>query len=234
MFTFRGLKGSRLTSAEGDENTRMARDGDRLQIPKAKGYGLRVGPDSDLSFGWHDLIGSLFINDYAAVNAPSFEIYRGGIKQHRFAVNDEAQVSFHMPHDYLPDSDVFIHAHWSHDSDKVIGGSVTWGFELIYAKGHTQASFSQPIIVTELQYTSNEQFMHMICEAPASITGGSANLIDSSILEVDGLIFGRTYLVANDLQTSDSSIVNPFLHTVDIHYQSTGAPTKRKSPNFWI
>ena len=233
-WTFRSVKGSRLTSAEGDENARMARDGDRLQIPKALGNGVRIGPDSDLTFGWTDLACFLYVPDYTAPNAPTFAPYKGGIKQHQFAVNDEIQLASHFNHDYAMGTDVFIHAHWSHNNEYVTGGSVTWGYELMYAKGHQQMAFTDSIVITEQQNALTTRWMHMICEAPASINGGSANLLDTSQLEVDGLIQGRAYLVANNLTVSQGQVPDIFLHQIDIHHQSTGAPTKRRAPNFWV
>ena len=231
---FRSSKGSRLTSAEGDENVRILRDGERLQIPKAQGNGLRIGPDTDLTFGWSDLQCNLFVPDWTAPNAPSFEPYRGGIKQMCFAVNDEIQLSAHLNHDYAMGTDVYIHAHWSTNDAAITGGHITWGFELIYAKGHQQMAFTSSVVITEQQNALTTQYMHHICEAPASITGGSANLLDTAQLEVDGLIQGRAYLVANNLTYSGATQPCVFLHQIDIHHQSTGAPTKRRAPNFWV
>lgn len=45
---------------------------------------------------------------------------------------------------------------------------------------------------------------------------------------VDGLLLGYSKLVT--LPTIPGG--NLFIHTVDIHYQSTGRATKNKSPNF--
>jgi hypothetical protein len=41
----------------------------------------------------------------------------------------------------------------------------------------------------------------------------------------------RTYRNAAD--AADTLDQAPFLHYVDIHYQSTGIGTKQKSPPFW-
>jgi len=52
-------------------------------------------------------------------------------------------------------------------------------------------------------------------------------MLDTNDLEDDGL-----FLVRADLATSTSTD-NPFLHFVDIHYQSTGIPTKNRAPDFY-
>jgi hypothetical protein len=85
----------------------------------------------------------------------------------------------------------------------------------------------------EQQNALATQYMHMVCEAPASIPGGSANLLDTDDIEVDGMVFGRVYLVANNITVSGGAVPDVFLHQVDIHYQSTNVATKQRSPDFW-
>lgn len=231
--TTRAGKGAELTHAELDENFTDLRDGIGAMVPKDRDAGIRVDSQGDPSYGWHDLRGRLFVPDYSAPNAPTLATYIGGIEEHLLAVGDQMQVRHHIPHDYLMGSNLFIHAHWSHNAANVTGGSVTWGFELTYAKGHNQGAFGNPIIITEFQSASATQRQHMICEAPVSIPGGSANLLDTDAIEVDGLVFGRVYLVANNLTVSSGQVPDVFLHEVDIHYQSTNVATKQRAPDFW-
>jgi hypothetical protein len=232
--TTRAGKGSELTHAELDTNFTDLRDGVGMTVPKAKTAGIGLGNFGDRTYAWHDLLGHLFVPDYSLGTAPSLQTYIGGIKEHLFAVNDEAQVRFHLPHDYYMGSHLHIHAHWSHNSSLVTGGSVTWGFELTYAKGHQQGAFSTPVVVTEQQNASTTQRFHMVCEAPISLDGGSANMLDTTLIEVDGMIFGRVYLVANNITVSSGPVPDVFLHEVDIHYQTTNVGTKRRSPDFWV
>lgn len=229
----RASKGGPLAHAEMDTNFTDLRDGVDLKVPSAPDKGLRVDSLGTPDFGWHDLVGELFVPDPSDPLAPSFATYRGGIKQWRFGVDDEAHVRYHLPHDYLMGSDLYIHVHWSHASTQVTGGTVTWGFELTYAKGHNQQAFGSPITIVEIQNAPIQQYRHMICEAPASILGGSANLLDNSILEVDGLLMGRVFLDSNDITVSGGGVPELFVHYVDIHYRSTGVPTKNRAPTFW-
>jgi len=227
--TTRAGKGAELTHAELDANFAHLRDGVDARVPKGRADGIKIESD----YGWHDLLGHLFVPDYSAPEAPTLSTYVGGIKEHLLAEGDEVQVRVHLPHDYLMGSNLHIHTHWSHNATTVTGGSVTWGMELTYAKGHNQGAFAGTIIITEQQTASTIQRQHMICEAPASISGGSANLLDTDDLEVDGLIFGRVYLVSNDLEVSSGPVPDVFLHQVDIHYQSTNVATKQRAPDFW-
>lgn len=231
--TTRAGKGSALTHAEMDENFTDLRDGIDAKVPKTKGTGIKVDSTGTPTFGWHDLIGNVFVPDPAGPTAPTYNTYIGGLKQYQFTVGDEVQATYHLPHDFLPASQIFIHVHWSHNSTLVTGGSVTWGFELTYSKGHNQAPFSAPINIVEVQNGSTTQYQHLVCEAPASVTGGGANLLDSDLLEPDGVIIGRVYLVANNLTVSSGPVPEVFFHTADIHYQSTNVPTKNRLPDFW-
>lgn len=230
--TTRAAKGGPLTHAEMDENFTDLRDGVNLMVPKDQGAGIKVDSLGTPTFGWRDLIGSVFVPDPTGLTAPAYETYRGLLKQYCFDVNDEAQLLYHLPHDYLPGSTIHIHVHWSHNSPDVTGGSVTWAFDLSHAKGYNQGAFSDPITIAEIQNASTTQYQHMICEAPASISGGAPNLLDTSLLEPDSLIIGRIRLVDNNITTTGPTPC-VFLHTVDIHYQSTGVATKNRSPNFY-
>ena len=135
--------------------------------------------------------------------------------------------SYHLPHDYAMGTDIFIHAHWSHNSSLVTGGDIVWAYELTYAKGHNQASFSTPIIFTATQAASTSQYRHQLVEVSASVIGGGPTQLNTSLLEPDGLIFGRLYLSTNGITVSSGGVPDPFLHMVDMHYQSTGIPTKQ-------
>lgn len=228
----RAGKGSQLTHNELDTNFTDLRDGVNIMIPKASGYGIKTDSLGTPTFPWRDITGLLIIPDYSVGTAPTLVTYRGGIVQNKFAVNDEAQFSFHLPHDYAIGTTIYIHSHWSHNSAIVTGGNVTWGYELTYAKGHNEGAFEAPITIVEFQNASTTQYQHLICESVMSISGGAANLLDTDLIEPDGLIFGRAYLSANDI-TSSGAVPDPFLHQVDIHYQSTNIGTKARAPDFW-
>lgn len=227
----RSVKGAALTHNELDNNFIELRDGTNIQVPKTQGAGIKVGPNGSETFGWHDLTGTLQV--YGDPGDATRTVYRGGIKALQFTETDSAYTDFHMPHDYLMGSTIYIHAHWSHTSTLVTGGSVTWGFELMYAKGHNQGAFADPITVSVAQNASTTQYQHMIAEGSASTPGGSLVTLDTDLLEVDGIIQCRIFLDSNDITVSGGGIPEPYVHTVDIHYQSTGVPTKQRAPDFW-
>ena len=228
--TTRAAKGSALSHAELDANFSELLSGQHLQVPTGPGEGVLIGESRE--YGWHDLIGNIHYHEDAP-DAPSVAAYIGSIHQHKYCEGASGQVSYHLPHDYAPGTNIYIHAHWSHNSPHVAGGSVTWAFELTYAKGHNQMQFILPITITEQQAASTDQYQHMICEALASTPGGAANLLDTNLLEPDGMLFGRIFMFSNDLTVSEGDPDCVFLHEVDIHYQSTGVSTLNRQPDFY-
>jgi len=228
--TTRSGKGSELTHAELDQNFTDLRDGVNILLPNTKGSGMKVDPLNP-DFGWHDNVGELKV--YGDAGDATRQVYRGGIKAIQFNLSDSAYVDFHIPHDYVPNTPIFIHVHWSHNSATLTGGSCTWVFEAIYAKGHNQSAFDAPVLISVVQAASTIQYQHMIAETMASTVGGSPVLLDTDLLETDGVMQCRLYLDSNDL-TDSVTVPQPFAHFVDLHYQSTGQPTKNKAPDFWV
>jgi len=222
-------KGSALTHDELDDNfVDLKTNPDGTVYPKDTGIGIKVDVDSP-TFPWFDMEGVLLADGTANKNT-----YLGGIKQLQFTEGDDADVSYHIPHDYLPGSDLFIHVHWSHDSTFVTGGTVTWAFETIYSKGHNQDTFKTPVNISVIDNASPIQYQHLIAETVATSVGGSAVNLDVNDIEIDGIIVCRLYLDSNDIETSNASTVNPFVHFADLHYQSIVIGTKNKAPNFYI
>lgn len=227
----RAGKGSALTHTEMDTNfTELDTRPTGQVYPAASGVGIKVDNASP-DWGWHDIVGFLFIENGGS--SPDYNIYRGGIKAYQFTEQvDESFIDFHMPHDYVPGTDLYMHAHWSHNSPILASGSVTFGFEIMYAKGHDQAAFGEPVIATILQTANTTPYQHLIAETLITSDGGSANTLDVNQMEVDGILQCRVYVDSNDTH-SVSGVVEPFIHFVDIHYQSTNLPTKNKAPNFY-
>lgn len=230
--TLRSTKGSRLTHAELDTNFTDLRDGLNLMVPKTQNAGIKVDSLGTPSYAWHDLHSTLHTNPDEPTTKPSFTYYQGNIHARQFDVNDEAFIEFHLPHDYVMGSDIFIHSHWSHTSATVTGGSVSWTFEISYARGHGQEAFSAPKLITVTQNASGVQFMHMVAETSMTASTETATAFANSIMEPDAVLMCRVYLSANNITDSVAQPA-PFLHFVDLHYQSTNVGTKNKAPGFW-
>lgn len=230
--TTRAGKGSALTHNEMDTNLTDLRDGLDLKVPKTQNAGIKVDSLGTPSYSWRDLNATVRIDEVGG-NRPAWAIFRGNYRQMQFEVNDVGYFTFHLPHEYVVGTPIYIHAHWSHASALVTGGSVTWAFELSAAKGHNQGAFSAPIIFNAAQNASTIQYQHMIAEVLVGDVGGAGGTINLSIIEPDTLILGRIVLVANNLTVSSGQVPDPFLHEVDLHIQTTNVGTKQKQPPFW-
>lgn len=230
--TLRSTKGSELTHNELDQNFVDLRDGVNAMVPKTQNSGVMVGPFGDETYAWHDLHSTLH-TDPLAGNAPAFVSYHGNLKARQFDVGDEAFIEFHVPHDYVVGSTIYIHAHWSHDSSTVTGGSVTWLFEALYAKGHNQQAFGTTSVnISVTENASLSQHQHMVAETAMTSEFGGATTFPVGDIEPDGVFICRVTLNANNI-TDSVTQPKPFLHFVDLHYQSTNVGTKNKSPSFW-
>ena len=82
-------------------------------------------------------------------------------------------------------------------------------------------------------YTSTTE-VTLADNAATTVTAQDAfryRVIDSSLIEVDGMFMVRTWHEAD--RTADTLTQTPYLHFVDIHYQSTGIGTKDKNYPFY-
>lgn len=208
----------------GWQGTALTPTVDSLVLNGEPNHGLKIA-DVTPKFGWHDLLGSIRIDEAAASNKPTFSVYRGSLKQYQFALNDRIYAEYHLPHDYVPGTDIFVHTHWSTNATST-AGSVQWSVDASYAKGHGRGSFPAPVTVAISQAYVG-QYTHMVGEVQLSAANGAGGLLNTNDLEPDGVIVLRVDLNTNGLS------VNPFLHFVDIHYQSTGMSTLNKSPDFY-
>ena len=205
---------------------------DDLVLNMASGKGIRVDTDAP-TFGWRDITGYPTLRGNASVD-PTWDTYRGNIRQFKMDTTNKALTfCFHLPHDYVPGSDMYFHVHWSHIIATVTTGGVTWNAESTYSKGHDQASFAAPKTVSLAQNAvtgASGQYRHMIAEGIISQDGTTdPNLWNRNDFEVDGLVIVRLNWSAN---TMDAGAL-PFVHTCDLHYQSNNMATKDKAPNFY-
>ena len=78
----------------------------------------------------------------SGANDPTFAAYTGtNFYAHQFSatVMQQVYLQVHVPHDYVPGTDIYFHVHWSNAAATPNTGNVIWGFEYSYAKGHQQS-----------------------------------------------------------------------------------------------
>lgn len=183
--------------------------------------------------GWRDLIGDITPKT-TGPGAPTLDVITGNIRGFRYSVGDDGDVVYHVPHDYVPGTDLFLHPHWTHNGTN-ISGSFVITFYVTYAKGHQQASFhaQKTLTITDgsLDITNTPALYHRIPEAQLSTVGGSASQLDTSLIEVDGLIL--VHYDVTTIPTITGGTGEPFILTLDIHYQSNSKGTLNKAPDFY-
>ncbi len=215
-------------------NTRFRIDSDGvIALPKASGFGIKVDTTTP-TFGFADILGDQFTKNTGATK-PTLTVYNGVISVWQFGVGDEAMISYHIPHDYVKGTDIFLHIHWSHTATTVTGGTLTFKVTSIYSKGHNQAAFTgTPAVGTFTGTASSTQYQQILSETQYSASTPSGIQIDTDLLEPDGVIEMTFEVDANNITVSSGAVPDPFIHFVDLHYQTTGLiGTKDKVPDFY-
>lgn len=204
-----------------------------IVMPKASGKGIKVDRISP-TFGFADLLGEVFQRNTGA-SKPTRAAWKGGTFGFQFAAGKNEEFEFHIPHDYVPGTAIFLHIHWGHNASTVTGGTITFDYEMTYSKGHGQESFGTNAISTLTSATAfTGQYSHDLSEAQVSVSGGSGTQIDTDGLEPDGIIKATVGVNSVDLTVSGGGVPDPFIHYVDIHYQTKGVRgTKGKAPDFY-
>lgn len=200
---------------------------------KASGNGIKIDTSTP-TFGFADLLGDVTVKNTGGTR-PALITYRNGLLDFEFAAGEEEYFKYHIPHDYVKGTDIFLHFHWSHTGTLVTGGTLTFDYEISYAKGHAQAAFPASVSGTVISATANTtQYTHELTEVQISASSPSGSQIDTDDLEPDGVIVCTAGLNANNLTVSGGAVPDPFIHYVDIHYQTTGLiGTKAKAPDFY-
>lgn len=227
----RAGKGSPLSHNEMDTNFTDLRDGVDAKVV-AQG-GVKVDSQGTPVYGWLDLQGQLTVAA-SGPTAPSYGAWIDGIDQLQFDVNDEINVAYTFPHDYMPNTDIFVYVSWSHNSALVTGGSVTWVFRRTYSKSYGQSAFATPKDLTFTQNASSVQYRLMESEQQGFTPGGSATMFDTAQLEPGGMVIGRLYLAANNITVSAGQVPQPFVHRIGVHYRSRAVGTKNRQVPLWV
>lgn len=194
-----------------------------LVLKNEQTYGIKLDPEAP-GWGWRDITGAVEVRGVGA-NDPSFATYTGtSLRAYQFSATtmNEVFMVFHMPHDYVVGTDIYIHVHWSNAAVAPNTGNVRWLFDYTYAKGHNQAAFPAIGTAGGNYACPATRYQHNISESEAITISG---------LEPDGLILSRIYRDGGDPDDTCTDAV--FMHTADVHYQSTNVGTKNKSPSFW-
>jgi len=188
---------------------------------------------ADDSLPWKDLIGDI-IPKTSGVGAPTLGTWRTQTRWYHYTAGDDGDIVFHIPHDWAPGTDLFVHVHWGHNGTN-ISGSFVLNLYSSYAKGHAQANFASEknvtITVPSLNITNTPQYRHRTDEVQLSTDGGSATLLDTALIEPDGIVL--MHFDATTIPTITGGTAEPFIFAIDLHYQSNHVGTLNRIPDFY-
>lgn len=200
-----------------------------LSIGQDPGQGIKVGRN----FGWRDVLGKIAPKASGAGSPSRTQYYGANVYDYSFALNDVCDINYHIPHDYVPASDLHFHVHWSHNGTN-ISGNVVFTLYWHYAKGFDQQIFhtekSTTITYNTTDLTTTPRYQHRVDEVKITAGTADANNTLNTDIEPDGMILG--VIKVTTLPTITGG--NLFIHEVDLHYQSTNMCTANKAPDFWL
>lgn len=204
-------------------------------ISNTEGTGIKVNVDEP-NYPWHDIIGQINPK-FSGAGAPLRKLYKDtNIYDYSFAVNDAVDFVFHLPHDYVPGSNLYLHVHWSHQADSSISGNAEFTFSHSYSKGHNQEEFSTErtmvLLVPTPDLATVPQYRHRVDEGQIAAPTANSQCMPTANIEPDGVIIGQLKLTEEPVLGGTGS-PSLFIHTVDVHYQSTNMGTQSRSPDFW-
>lgn len=202
------------------------------EISKASTAGIKVDTTTP-TFPWRDIIGLLLPNPANLLSPANVAFTAGGnIRSYAYASGDQMDCVFHIPHDYVIGTDIFLHLHYGHNGTAV--DAVTFDVD-----AHTAYATRDEDIFTELATTpafsidmdTAVQYQHYVNEIQLSAASPSTAQIDTDDIEVDGLVL--VTLDVTDIPGITGGAAKPFIFTCDIHYQSTGIGTKNSADPFY-
>ncbi len=178
----------------------------------------------DGAAGWDDMIGSLAAGNTTNTNDPTWAAFRGGVYAWRFSatVLNEIWISFHINHEYSPDTVIYPHIHWSTAGTNT--GTVRWGIEYTVAKGYDRDTFPAPTTIYLEQAASGTAYRHMIVEASL------ANAIPTTHLETDSIVMMRVF--RDGAHANDTCTDPAFGLFCGLHFQKQAFSTPNKNYPF--
>ena len=205
-----------------------------LTVPKTAGKGIKTDVD-DPSYTWRDLEGKIRPSDLNP-NKPTLTEFSGNVRAYRYGTGDKIDMDFHIPHDIVPNSDIRLHLHWGHN-DTGVGADPNDLLEVTYDATYSDRDgvFTVPIApqlqVDGLTIANAPQYCHRVDEIDFAVATPTANQLDRSLIHVDGLVL--VTLTVNTIPTLTGGDGEPFIFTLDLHYQSTNIGTKNNASPFY-
>lgn len=209
-------------------------------LPKTNTASIKRGDGITSGNGWIDITGQI-IPKATGGTAPVYSTFRGNQGAYAFANTQFADIEFHVPHDYLVGSPIYLHPHWGHNATNISGNMV-----FTYYISHGKRTLNNPCvawdtevtlvqtIITFIDITNMPRYTHRVDDIAITSATGSASTLDVRNIATDSIIFVRC--VATTVPTTltgASPASSIYIFTIDLHCQSTGINTPNKDPDFY-
>lgn len=134
---------------------------------------------------------------------PTFAVLKGNIYGYRFATNDEMHGCIQLPHQTVDNPEIRLHCHFTFNATTTNGATVILEVEYIWATPN--GTFTAPATSSATHTISgDEDNKHKILTVlTATLTGAGPS----------------SMIVFRLRRSGGTSAVNPFLLSVDAHYQ---------------
>lgn len=172
--------------------------------------------------GWRDLVAP-FTSTSPGGAAPTLTTMTNGVRLYRFGVGDSVHASYHVDHDYAPNTTAYHHIHWFPEAAMAEGESVTWRVSYVVAKGHDQGG----------NMLAARTDIDMTYTAPVGGTAAGTHIVTEasdlqaySLEEPDTVILAEVELLSKTFGGNVAGI------QADLHYLSDREVTKNKAPDF--
>lgn len=180
---------------------------------------------------WSDLIGRLEVRNNA--QAPTLHNYFGNATWYEWNCNSAGNdntycyFSYHIPHDYIPNTDLFFHVHHSVNLANLTG-NIYFQVQAFYGK--SGSALNSTTATTTITQAVQPQYQHVVSETQLSNNGGTGGLLNTNLIETDGLLFVILRVQNNNANYTLSNKGALYIHQADIHYLSTIGTKNKVAP----
>lgn len=188
-------------------------------------------------YPWMDVVGTLAPRSSSTGAAIQTSLFNALVAGYPLTATSVVDVIFHVPHDYMPGTDVFLHHHWGHQGTAISGSLVITANISMVTRTAGISVMTTPVVSTTtisgLTITNMPKWSVRIDETQISTPGGSSTMLDTNAITPDSLIIIR-YSTPTIPSLSGSAVKNnPYFFASDIHMQSNMIGTPNKDPNFY-